>query len=170
MSLSDPIADMLTRIRNAVRINSSMVNVKSSKICKGIANVLKEEGYIEDYDVIDDNKQGILRINLKYTMEGDSVIDKMQRTSRPGKRRPGSRHHLCRTITPGPSKACCEDCTINSPLRRRGSWCAVWLVRFLTSLSTSAAVHRHSASGLASISLLKTRGSFGSPKVLPTAS
>ncbi|MHC4122412.1 MAG: 30S ribosomal protein S8 [Planctomycetota bacterium] len=86
MSLSDPIADMLTRIRNAARINSSTVNIKSSKICKGIADVLKNEGYIEDYDVIDDNKQGILRINLKYTVEGCSVIDKMQRASRPGKR------------------------------------------------------------------------------------
>ena len=66
MSLSDPIADMLTRIRNAMRINRNQVNVKASNICEGIAAVLKKEGYIEDFDRIDDGKQGILRIMLKY--------------------------------------------------------------------------------------------------------
>ena len=53
MSLSDPIADMLTRIRNAVRVNKEKVNIKGSKICEGIAAVLKKEGYIEDFDYID---------------------------------------------------------------------------------------------------------------------
>ena len=86
MSLSDPIADMLTRIRNAARINNSSVNIKASKICEGIAAVLKVEGYIEDYDRIDDGKQGILRINLKYDDEGKSVIGEITRTSKPGKR------------------------------------------------------------------------------------
>jgi len=66
MSLSDPIADMLTRIRNAARVNKSDVQVKASNICQGIAVVLKDEGYIEDFDRIDDNKQGVLRITLKY--------------------------------------------------------------------------------------------------------
>ncbi len=86
MSLSDPIADMLTRIRNAVRINQSEVNIKASKICEGIASVLKKEGYIEDYDIIDDGKQGILRVTLKYDENGRSIINEITRTSRPGRR------------------------------------------------------------------------------------
>ncbi len=84
MSLSDPIADMLTRIRNAVRINKKQVNIKASKICEGIAAVLKKEGYIEDYDRIDDGKQGILRITLKYDQDGRPVISEITRTSKPG--------------------------------------------------------------------------------------
>jgi len=84
MSLSDPIADMLTRIRNAVRINKEQVNVKASKICEGIAAVLKKEGYIEDFDRIDDTKQGILRIKLKYDQEGRSIINEIKRISKPG--------------------------------------------------------------------------------------
>jgi small subunit ribosomal protein S8 len=86
MSLSDPIADMLTRIRNAMRINKSEVNIKSSKICEGIAAVLKNEGYIEDFDQIDDGRQGILRVTLKYDQDGRSVISEMTRISKPGRR------------------------------------------------------------------------------------
>ena len=84
MSLSDPIADMLTRIRNAARTSKPQVNVKASKICEGIAAVLKQEGYIEDYDRIDDGKQGLLRITLKYDQEGQSVIGEIKRASKPG--------------------------------------------------------------------------------------
>ena len=86
MSLSDPIADMLTRIRNAARITSEQVNIKASNICVGIAGVLKQEGYIEDFDRIDDGKQGILRVSLKYDDDGRSVIDEITRTSKPGRR------------------------------------------------------------------------------------
>jgi small subunit ribosomal protein S8 len=86
MSLSDPIADMLTRIRNALRINSEQVSVKASKICEGIATVLKQEGYIEDFDRIDDTRQGLLRINLKYDPEGRPVINEITRVSKPGRR------------------------------------------------------------------------------------
>jgi len=86
MSLSDPIADMLTRIRNAVRINKDQVSVKASNICEGIAAVLKTEGYIEDFDRIDDAKQGMLRIMLKYDQEGRSIINEITRTSKPGRR------------------------------------------------------------------------------------
>jgi len=86
MSLSDPIADMLTRIRNAVRISRDQVNVKASNICEGIAAVLKKEGYIEDFDRIDDGKQGILRIMLKYDHDGSSIINEITRTSKPGRR------------------------------------------------------------------------------------
>lgn len=84
MSLSDPIADMLTRIRNASQIGRESVTIPASKICQGIASVLKEEGYIADFDRIDDNKQGILRVFLKYTPEGDSVITAIDRASKPG--------------------------------------------------------------------------------------
>ena len=84
MSMSDPIADMLTRIRNAARISRSQVNIRASKICEGIASVLKKEGYIEDFDRIDDGKQGILRITLKYDPEGRSIINEISRTSKPG--------------------------------------------------------------------------------------
>ncbi len=86
MSLSDPIADMLTRIRNALRINKKQVIVKASKICEGIAAVLKKEGYIEDFDRIDDGKQGILRVTLKYDVEGQPIINEVARTSKPGRR------------------------------------------------------------------------------------
>ncbi|NQT03886.1 MAG: 30S ribosomal protein S8, partial [Planctomycetes bacterium] len=75
MSLSDPIADMLTRIRNAARISKKQVNIKASNICEGIAAVLKKEGYIEDFDRIDDSRQGILRITLKYDQDGHSIFN-----------------------------------------------------------------------------------------------
>ena len=83
---SDPIADMLTRIRNAVRIRRDEVKIPSSKLKVGIANVLKEEGYIADYDVIEDDRQGILRITLKYGPQGEQVINRIDRLSRPGRR------------------------------------------------------------------------------------
>ncbi|UCG47168.1 MAG: 30S ribosomal protein S8 [Phycisphaerales bacterium] len=84
MSLNDPIADMLTRIRNAARINRKNVNIKATRICEGIALVLKKEGYIEDFDRIEDGSQGLIRIVLKYDQMGRSVITEIQRTSRPG--------------------------------------------------------------------------------------
>ena len=87
MSLNDPIADMLTRIRNALRIGRSTVTVKASGICDGIAAVLKKEGYILDCDRIDDGKQGILRIALKYDENGQPVIETIKRESKPGRRR-----------------------------------------------------------------------------------
>ena len=87
MSHSDPIADMLTRIRNGGRVGKPEVQIRNSKVCQGVASVLKEEGYIEDYDVIDDSKQGILRVNMKYTINGDCVITEIKRVSKPGCRR-----------------------------------------------------------------------------------
>ena len=86
MSLSDPIADMLTRIRNAGRISREQVGIKASKTCEGIAAVLKQEGYIEDFDRIDDDKQGILRVTLKYDQDGKSIINEITRISKPGRR------------------------------------------------------------------------------------
>ena len=84
MSWSDPIADMLTRIRNASRVGKTQVNIKASKICEGIAAVLKREGYIQDYDRIEDSQQGILRIVLKYDPEGQPAITEIKRMSKPG--------------------------------------------------------------------------------------
>ena len=86
MSLSDPIADMLTRIRNGVRISKEDVNVKASKVCEGVAGVLKQEGFIDGYDKIDDGKQGILRVKLKYAPDGEPAIREISRTSKPGRR------------------------------------------------------------------------------------
>ncbi|MFP4082014.1 MAG: 30S ribosomal protein S8 [Candidatus Aminicenantes bacterium] len=84
MSLNDPIADMLTRIRNAVMVKKREVSIPSSRIKVEIAKILKEEGYIKNFKVIDDNKQGILNIILKYTESNQSVISELQRISRPG--------------------------------------------------------------------------------------
>lgn len=81
---SDTVADMLTRIRNAVRVQHKQVNVPSSRLKIGIAQVLKEEGYIEGYSSIEDGKQGILRIDLKYGARGEDVIRKIDRVSKPG--------------------------------------------------------------------------------------
>ncbi len=86
MSLSDPIADMLTRVRNALSVKHKTVNVRASGICEGIARVMKEEGYIEDYKKIDDDKQGMLRIYLKYSPVGEDVVTHMSRASKPGLR------------------------------------------------------------------------------------
>jgi small subunit ribosomal protein S8 len=86
MNNQDPIADMLTRIRNANRVGRRMVLIPKSKICTGIAQVLKDEGYIEDYDVIDDERQGTIRVKLKYSMAGEKVIHELDRASKPGRR------------------------------------------------------------------------------------
>jgi len=86
MNNQDPIADMLTRIRNANRVGRRMVMVPKSKICVGIAQVLKDEGYIDQVDVIDDTSQGQLRIKLKYASNGDKVIHELDRNSKPGRR------------------------------------------------------------------------------------
>jgi len=84
MNNQDPIADMLTRIRNANRVGRRMVLVPKSKICTGIAQVLKDEGYIDEFDAIDDGKQGNLRIKLKYSLTGEKVIHAIDRASKPG--------------------------------------------------------------------------------------
>ncbi len=86
MNIQDPIADMLTRIRNANRVGRKLVLINKSKICTGIAQVLKDEGYIEEYDVIDDERQGSIRVKLKYAMNGDKVIHSLDRASKPGRR------------------------------------------------------------------------------------
>ncbi len=86
MSLSDPIADMLTRIRNGLRARQTVVNVKASRICEGVCRVLKEEGYIQDVKKVEDAKQGLLRVYLKYGPTGEDVVNEIQRVSKPGRR------------------------------------------------------------------------------------
>ncbi|AFJ03541.1 SSU ribosomal protein S8p (S15Ae) [Methylophaga frappieri] len=85
MSMTDPIADMLTRIRNAQQANKVDVSMPSSKIKVSIAGVLKDEGYVTDYQVSDNEGKPTLTITLKY-FEGKPVIDHIQRVSRPGLR------------------------------------------------------------------------------------
>ena len=85
MSMSDPIADMLTRIRNGQTARKVAVSMPSSKQKRAIAQVLKDEGYVSDFSVSAEDRKPILVINLKY-FEGDPVIEKIQRVSRPGLR------------------------------------------------------------------------------------
>jgi|SRR3954465_6940326 small subunit ribosomal protein S8 len=84
MNNQDPIADMLTRIRNANRVGRRLVLIPKSKICTGIAQVLKDEGYIEEYAVIEDERQGQIRVKLKYSNTGEKVIHEIDRESKPG--------------------------------------------------------------------------------------
>ena len=85
MSMSDPISDMLTRIRNAQAVQKAKVNIPASKVKTGIARVLKDEGYINDYRDTEVDGKPALEITLRY-MEGRGVIETMRRTSRPGLR------------------------------------------------------------------------------------
>lgn len=86
MTTNDPIADMLTRIRNAVNNKAKTVNVQRSKVCSGIAAILKEEGYIDSFDPVDDGRQGQIRIRLKYGPRGEVLIHEVKRESKPGRR------------------------------------------------------------------------------------
>ena len=84
--MTDPIADMLTRIRNGNKANHLSVSLPSSNEKRAIAQILLDEGYIKGFDVEEDNKQGILTINLKYAEEGEKVITGLRRISKPGLR------------------------------------------------------------------------------------
>ena len=85
-SVSDPIADMLTRIRNAIKAGHFKVDIPSSKMKISIARIMKDEGFVKNYKIIDDNKQKILRVYLKYGQANQSVIMNMKRISKPGRR------------------------------------------------------------------------------------
>jgi small subunit ribosomal protein S8 len=86
MNTTDPIADMLTRIRNANTSKHATVDVPSSNIKKAIAQILADEGYIKSFEEIKDEKQGIIRITLKYDEKGKKVISGLKRISKPGLR------------------------------------------------------------------------------------
>lgn len=86
MGMTDPIADMLTRLRNANSVLHEKVEIPGSNIKKAIADVLKEEGFIKDYTFTKDNKQGVITIKLKYGPNDEQVITGIKRISRPGLR------------------------------------------------------------------------------------
>ena len=86
MSMTDPIADMLTRIRNAVRIDREEVTVPASKVKIGISEVLRREGFVDDFDVVDEHPQDQIRLKLKYGPDGEKIINKIERISKPGRR------------------------------------------------------------------------------------
>ncbi len=86
MVTTDPIADMLTRIRNANTVSRDVVEMPSSRVKRDIARILKEEGYIRDYEVVADRKQGILRLHLKYGPNKQKAITGLKRISKPGLR------------------------------------------------------------------------------------
>ncbi|MFV0515983.1 MAG: 30S ribosomal protein S8 [Aminipila sp.] len=84
MTMTDPIADMLTRIRNANTVGHTTVEIPASKMKKSIAGILTEEGYIKGYDVIEDDKQGIIKIQMKYGADKEKVITGIKKISKPG--------------------------------------------------------------------------------------
>jgi small subunit ribosomal protein S8 len=86
MAISDPVADMLTRIRNAGKAKFNSVDIPGSKLKTELAKVLKDEGYIRNYKFIKDNKQGILRLYLKYSEKGSHNILNLMRISKPSRR------------------------------------------------------------------------------------
>jgi len=85
--MSDPLADMLTRIRNAGNVRHETVDIPMSKLKVGVAKVLREEGYITDYQIIEDNTQGTLRVELKYGPHNEMVLSGLRRVSKPGLRK-----------------------------------------------------------------------------------
>ena len=86
MTMSDPVADMLTRIRNAIMASYDKVDIPSSKLKLNVAKILKSEGFIKNYKMIADRKQGIIRIFLKYDENGESVIEGLKKVSKPSRR------------------------------------------------------------------------------------
>jgi small subunit ribosomal protein S8 len=97
MSMSDPISDMLTRIRNSLQRNKRDVKMPSSKLKVAIANILKQEGYILDYSVAEQDKKATLTIELKY-FEGKAVIESIKRVSKPSLRRYNSADDLPKVL------------------------------------------------------------------------
>ena len=86
MSQQDLTADMLTRIRNAVRNHTSVVSCLNNKLNRGIASVLADEGYINSFEIVDDGRQGRLDVHLRYGERGECVISSIKRESKPGRR------------------------------------------------------------------------------------
>ncbi len=87
MSMSDPLADMLTRIRNATKAHFTTIEMPLSKLKVSVAQVLQREGYIAEYHILEDGSQGVLKIDLKYGANNERVITGIKRVSKPGCRR-----------------------------------------------------------------------------------
>ena len=98
MTMTDPIADMLTRIRNANVVKHETVDVPASNMKKELARILLEEGFVRGYDVIEDGKQGIIRIQLKYGQSGERVISGLKRISKPGMRVYAANHEIPKVL------------------------------------------------------------------------
>ncbi len=98
MVMTDPIADMLTRIRNANSVNHDKVEIPGSKIKEAIAGILKAEGFIKDYETIADSKQNVIRVSLKYGANREKVISGMKRISKPGLRVYAKKEQLPRVL------------------------------------------------------------------------
>jgi len=86
MVMTDPIADYLTRVRNANNVMKETVEIPASNVKKGLTEILKSEGFIKDYEYVEDGKQGVIRIYLKYTPNREKVISGLKRISKPGLR------------------------------------------------------------------------------------
>ena len=99
MSMSDPLADMLTRIRNGATARFDSVEIPLSKLKAGVANVLKEEGYIRDYHILDQGVQGTLKVDLKYGPENEQVITGIRRVSKPGLRQYKKNTHIPKVMS-----------------------------------------------------------------------
>lgn len=98
MVMTDPIADMLTRIRNANSVFHDKVEIPASKIKKSVVQILKDEGFIKDFDTIEDGKQGMLRVSLKYGPNREKVITGIKRISKPGLRVYAKKEQLPRVL------------------------------------------------------------------------
>ena len=98
MVMTDPIADMLTRIRNANSVHHDKVEIPSSKIKIAIAEILKGEGFIKDFEVLADNKQNVIRVSLKYGANREKVISGIKRISKPGLRVYAKKEELPRVL------------------------------------------------------------------------
>jgi small subunit ribosomal protein S8 len=98
MMITDPIADMLTRIRNGNMVRHASVDVPASNTKKRLAEILQTEGFIKSYDVIDDGKQGIIRVQLKYGENKERVITGLKRISKPGLRVYAKRNEIPKVL------------------------------------------------------------------------
>ncbi len=98
MVMTDPIADYLTRIRNANMAKHDSVEIPASNIKKSISEILKREGFIRDYEVADDNKQGVIKVSLKYGANKEKVISGIKRISKPGLRVYSQKDQLPRVL------------------------------------------------------------------------
>lgn len=98
MVMTDPIADMLTRIRNANSVYHDKVEIPASKIKQAVVQILKDEGFVKDYDTIQDGKQGMLRVSLKYGPNREKVITGIKRISKPGLRVYAKKEQLPRVL------------------------------------------------------------------------
>ena len=98
MVMTDPIADMLTRIRNANSVYHDKVEINASKMQEAILQILKDEGFVKDFDKIEDNKQGILRVSLKYGPNREKIVTGIKRISKPGLRVYAKRDQLPRVL------------------------------------------------------------------------